>query len=111
MSDAIKPLTAGEHGRYADLAGRPLPPGLVLQFIPSLAALLTRAEQLKGSALTRDEVLCVRDNCPVLVSEVAAALAVEEQRGYADLDPADPWPGWQRLRGQAAQDQSGSSSS
>jgi hypothetical protein len=70
----------------------------VLQFIPSLAALLTRAEQLKGRPLTRDEVMRVRDHGPVLVSEGAPARAVEEGRGYADLDPADPWPGWQQLR-------------
>ena len=103
MADATaKPLAAGEHGRYADLAGRPLPPGLVLLFVPSLAAMLTRAEQLKGQPLTRDEVLRVRDNGPVLVSDAAPARAVEEGRGYADLDPADPWPGWQRLRARSA---------
>ena len=91
-------MTAGEHGRYADLAGRPLPAGLVLLFVPSLAALLTRAEQLKGQPLTRDEVLRVRDNCPVVVSERDPAAAVEAGRGYSDLDPADPWPGWLKLR-------------
>jgi hypothetical protein len=98
MSDSEKPLAAGDHGRYADLAARPLPEGLVLQFIPSLAAMLTRAEQLAGRPLTREEVLRVRDNCPVVVSEAEPARAVEEGRGYADLDPADPWPGWQELR-------------
>jgi hypothetical protein len=46
MANKPKRLSPGEQGRSADLAGRPLPKGLVLQFVPSLAALLTRAEQL-----------------------------------------------------------------
>jgi hypothetical protein len=103
MADADKPLTAGDHGKYADLAGRPLPPGLAFQFIPSLAAMLTRAEELKGQPLTRDEVLRLRDNCPALVIDPELATGVEERRGYADLDPADPWPGWQQLRGSRGQ--------
>jgi hypothetical protein len=94
----VEPLTAGEHGQYADLAGRPLPAGLVFLFVPSLAALLTRAEQLKGKPLTQDEVFRVRDNCPVVVSETDPAAAVAAGRGYSDLDPADPWSGWQHLR-------------
>jgi hypothetical protein len=99
-----KPLAAGESGRYGDLAGRPLPAGLVFLFMPSLASLLTRAEQLAGRPLTRDEVLKVRDACTGVVSEPGPAKAVEERRGYVDLDPDDPWPGWLRLRAEAAGD-------
>jgi hypothetical protein len=102
MSD--KPLAAGDHGRYGDLAGRPLPDGLVWQFIPSLAAMLTRAEQLAGRPLTRDEVFKVRDACTGVVSERGPATAVEARRGYVDLDSADPWPGWVRLRAETAGD-------
>lgn len=100
MRDASKPLAAGEHGRYTDLAGRPLPEGLVLLLIPSLAAILTHAEELAGRPLSRDEVLRIRDECQVVVTEVGAADAVTAARGYTDLDPADPWPGWQLLRGE-----------
>jgi hypothetical protein len=48
MTDATRPLTEAEHGPFCELAGRPMPPGLVMLFIPSLATLLARAEQLKG---------------------------------------------------------------
>jgi hypothetical protein len=98
----MSPLAVGEHGPYRDLAGRPAPPGAVLRFIPSLAAMLVRGEQLKGQPLTRDEVYRIRDACTVVVSEAAPAAAVDAGRGYPDLDPEDPWAGWLELRAQVA---------
>jgi hypothetical protein len=95
--ETANPLQPGETGGYADLAGRPLPAGLVLVFIPSLAALFTRAEQLKGSSLTRAEVVSIRDRCTAVALTAQAARALEERRGYADLDPRQPWEGWLRL--------------
>jgi hypothetical protein len=94
-----EPLKGGDHGAYADLAARALPEGLVIQFIPSLAALLTRAEQLKGAPLTESEVARVRDAAPAIVSRADAAEAVTESRGYADVDPANVWESWQAVRG------------
>jgi hypothetical protein len=52
MANGEQPLAAGDTGPYAEIATRPLLDGLVLLFIPSLAALVTRAEQLKGAAAT-----------------------------------------------------------
>ena len=98
MGESDRPFAAGDHGRFGDLIQRPLPPGLVIQFIPSLAAILARAEQLAGRSLTADEVHRVRDNCMVVASDSTAANAVEEARGYEDVDPADPWRSWQAIR-------------
>jgi hypothetical protein len=47
-----QPLQEGDHGPYGELAIRPLSDGLALLFMPSLAALLARAEQLNGAPLT-----------------------------------------------------------
>jgi hypothetical protein len=74
---------------------------LVLLFMPSLAALADGAEQLKGAPLTREELLRIRDRAVVLVSEPEPARAVEERRGYADMDPADPWANWLALHGRS----------
>jgi hypothetical protein len=94
------PLECGETGRYAEMILRPLPEGMSLVFVPSLAALLTHAEELKGAELTRDEVLRIRDNFDnVIVAPSRAVRAMEEQRGYADLDMNDPWNDWLRLQG------------
>jgi hypothetical protein len=70
---------------------RPLPEGMLLVFVPSLVALLMRAEQIRESELTRNEVFRLRDNCNVVV---AIPQAVEEQRGYADLDMHDLRDSW-----------------
>lgn len=96
MADEPTPLAAGDHGPYAQLAGRPLPAGLVIQYMPALVAMLTRAEQLTGKPLTEEQVLKLRDANPAVVVEAAAAKAAEDGRGYADLDPADAWLGWLR---------------
>jgi hypothetical protein len=91
-------LQVGESGEYGELAGRPLPKGFLLVFVPSLAALLTRAQQLSGAALTEDQVLRIRNGSKVMVVRHDAARAVEEQRGYADMDAADAWQSWLRLQ-------------
>jgi hypothetical protein len=104
MADKAAPLAEGEHGRYADLAVRPLPAGLVFQFIPSLAAMLTRAEELAARVLTRDEVLRIRDNCQIIVARPELAGSVDQRRGYEDLDPADPWSAWTKIRKRTAKE-------
>jgi hypothetical protein len=98
MDEAVRPLEEGDSGAYAELAGRPLPTGLGLLFIPSLAALLTRAEQLKGQPLTAQEVTRIRDAARVVVSRPQPAHAVEARRGYADVDPDNPWESWRCVR-------------
>jgi hypothetical protein len=101
MANADRPLQEGDHGAYGELAGRTLPEGLVLLFMPSLAALLDQAEQLKGSSLTEEQVIRIRDAAQVVVTLAQPAAAVEENRGYADVSPANVWESWQAVRGGA----------
>jgi hypothetical protein len=95
----VRPLKEGDHGPYGSLAGRPLPDGLAILFIPSLAALLTRAEELKGSPLTEEQVVLIRDASQAVVTHADAAAATVQQRGYAEVDPHRPWESWQAIRG------------
>jgi hypothetical protein len=91
-------LGVGESGKYGQLVMRPLAEGLTLVFTPSLAALLTRAQQLNGAALTEDQVLRIRNGSTVIVARHADARAMEEQRGYVDIDAADAWRSWLQLQ-------------
>ena len=91
-------LKFGDFGAYGELVGRPLPHGLALVFVPSLAALLLQAQELNGAALTEAQVLKIRDGSKVMVVGPDQVRAVEEQRGYVDIDAADAWQSWLRLR-------------
>lgn len=71
---------------------------VVIAFIPALAAILLRAEHLKGEPLTEEQVLAVRDNAICATMSRTAALALDEQRGYSDIDPDNCWAEWQQLR-------------
>ena len=71
---------------------------LVLVFMPSLVATLLAAERDKGSPLTEDEVIDIRDNAEVVASPADVAMHVEEERGYRDIDPEDCWLQWQDVR-------------
>ena len=92
------PPKEGDHGPYGTLAPRPLPEGLTILFVPALSALLTRAEQLKGSPLTEEQVLRVRDAAVAVVTRADAAEVTIEQRGYPEVDPANAWASWQAVR-------------
>lgn len=98
MDPMEQPLREGEGGPYGDLARRVLPDGLALVFMPSLAALLGYAEELTGAPLTQEQVVRVRDAALAVVTQVQAAAAVEQSRGYADVDAAQPWESWQLIR-------------
>lgn len=98
MAGPADPVRNFEVGKYADVAGRPNPEQLVIEFVPSLASILLSAEKKKGSPLTMTEVEAVRDNAAVVVSRPEAAKAVETRRGYQDIDPQHAWQQWQVLR-------------
>lgn len=98
MDQMERPLREGEGGPYGDLARRVLPDGLVLVFMPSLAALLGHAEELTGAPLTQEQVHRIRDAALAVVTQVQVAIAVEQSRGYADVDAARPWQSWQAMR-------------
>ncbi|AUO46137.1 hypothetical protein [Pseudomonas ogarae] len=71
---------------------------LCLVFVPALAAVLTAAESKKGTPLTELEVCNIRDQATCIAVTFATALAMEQERGYADIVAEDCWNEWQRLR-------------
>jgi hypothetical protein len=73
---------------------------LVPTFIPALVVLLVRAEQRKGSPLTQEEVIHIRDGGACVMLPESQAAHLSEKRGYADVDPQFAWEQWQEVRGQ-----------
>ena len=73
-------------------------PRLVFHFVPSLVSTLLNREQAKGSLLTEQEALAIRDECPVIALREETARAAEEERGYKDIDPENVWEEWQEAR-------------
>jgi hypothetical protein len=74
-------------------------PQLIPVFIPALVVLLHRAERLKGSPLTEQEVLAIRDQGVCMMMRVEHAITLDEKRGYNDIDPERAWEQWQEARG------------
>lgn len=70
----------------------------ILVFIPPLVALLLRAEELKNSALTENEVLNIRDASQTMAVPISVAKNMEEERGYADIDAENCWSEWNIIR-------------
>jgi hypothetical protein len=71
---------------------------LIVYPIPSLVATLLNREQAKGSPLTEEEVLAIRDTAPSVAVTREEAAKVDEGRGYLDIDPENCWAEWQRAR-------------
>ena len=74
------------------------PSGLLLVFMPSLAATLFAAEQSEGRPLTRVAVENLVESSHVVAMTPTDALAVERSRGYADIEPERAWEQWQIVR-------------
>jgi hypothetical protein len=71
---------------------------LIITHIPSLVATLLNKEQAKGSALTQEEVETIRDEAPAKMLTPEQRAAVDEGRGYDDIDPERAWEDWQVAR-------------
>jgi hypothetical protein len=71
---------------------------LIIYPMPSLVATLMNREQSKGSPLTEDEVVSIRDSAPSVMATKEQAAKVDEARGYLDIDPENCWAEWQRAR-------------
>ncbi len=71
---------------------------LCLVFIPALLALLKAAEDRKGTPLSENEVLEIRNNATTTSVPFSAAFALEEERGYRDIAPEECWKEWQQVR-------------
>lgn len=73
---------------------------LLIVPIPSLIATLKEREREKGEALTEEEVIKVRDNCPAIAMYLEQLRRIEEVRGYIDIDPEKVWEEWKRVKGE-----------
>ena len=71
---------------------------LCLVFIPALVTVLLNKERAKGSPLTEDEVLAIRDKCVAVTVPFSMALKMETDIGYPDIIAEDCWNEWQRVR-------------
>ena len=67
-------------------------------FIPPLGNLLLNLEQGKGSPLTQEEVLQARDKAVSIRMRLSTKLAMDEKRGYRDIDPDHVWEEWLQFR-------------
>jgi hypothetical protein len=67
-------------------------------FMPSLLVLLAHDEAAKGSPLTRDEVMAIRDQAATVTLDRAMAIEIMSRRGYTDIDPEFAYEEWQVLR-------------
>jgi hypothetical protein len=75
---------------------------LVIAFSPPLIAVLLAAERSKGSPLTEEEALDIRDGATCIRLPRSLAEATAEQRGYPDLDPERCWEQWRAVRTELA---------
>jgi hypothetical protein len=98
MSGSGVELKELEVGGYGELSARPNPKHYVLQFMPALVAVLLSVERKNGAPLTQAQVELIRDKASVMVVSPQAARAVEEKRGYRDIDASDAWREWQAAR-------------
>ncbi len=73
-------------------------PKLIITFMPTLVATLLNREKKKGSPLTEQEVVGIRDNAPAVALPEDVATKVEAERGYKDIDADNVWEAWQKAR-------------
>lgn len=64
-------------------------------FVPALVAVLTAAEDRKGSPLTEAEVCDIRDRAVCITLPFSVALDMERERGYPDIVAENCWSEWQ----------------
>jgi hypothetical protein len=73
---------------------------LILTPIPALGVLLLHLEKQKGSPLSEAEVLQARDKAVCVALPLSKRRAVDEQRGYQDIDPENVWEEWLAFKAQ-----------
>jgi hypothetical protein len=62
--------------------------------IPALGVLLLNLEKKKGEALTEAEVLDARDKAVCMMMRLSQKQALDEKRGYSDINPENAWAEW-----------------
>lgn len=73
-------------------------PKLVPLFVPALVVLLKKAENDAGRALTKDEVIKIRDDATVMMVPISDMPKFIHERGYHDLYEPEVWDEWEQYR-------------
>jgi hypothetical protein len=81
-ASSVEKLSVGDVGSFGELRAKSNPDGLVLVYIPGLAALLERAKQLKGSELSEDQTARIAEHATVMAAAPEVAKKTIERRGY-----------------------------
>jgi hypothetical protein len=71
---------------------------MVITSIPSRVSLLWRREQNKGAPLTEKEVVETCNESAAVALPLMTAAAVEDGRGYRDIEGDNCWAEWQQAR-------------
>lgn len=71
---------------------------MAILFIPSLIALLVKAEAQKGYPLTQQEVETLRDGATCISVPDELLRTMDPSRGYQDIDPTKCWEAWKNYR-------------
>lgn len=71
---------------------------MAITSIPSRVSILWRSEQSKGSPLTEQEVTKICNESAAVALPLMALAAIEESRGYRDIDGDQCWEDWQEIR-------------
>jgi len=80
-------LKVGDVGSFESLSQKANPDNLVLDYIPPIQALFARAVQLKGEALTDEEVALIRARSPVMAVPAQLKAASVEERNSSGSTP------------------------
>lgn len=67
---------------------------MTIVFIPSLISLLVFKAEEKGSPLTEEEVLDIRDNATAISLHTEGVLSMIESRVCQDIDSESCWDEW-----------------
>lgn len=70
--------------------------------IPALGILLLNLEKQKANPLTMQEVIDARDKAICIMLPQSEKLAMDEKRGYRDVDLEDIWASWLAFRVEAS---------
>jgi hypothetical protein len=62
--------------------------------MPALIAVLIHLEREKGAAMTETELLAARDNAVSMMLPLSQRRALDQSRGYRDIDPDNLWQEW-----------------
>ena len=81
-ASSAEEISFGDVGTFGELSAKRNPDGLVLVYIPGLAALLERAKQLKGSELSETESARIAEHASMMAVTPEMAKETIENRGY-----------------------------